>query len=154
MVTLCSINRSLGGGGDAADWSVGQGAEPPDHGAEGERSQWTQQQKEVGCYRFDYVIIIHIFCTIVPPTTKTLTTSCVYFRSSLSRRLSLVAHFAPLISGCGDHTHFLDSAPVLEVSWNDVAIHVLHQQVGCVSVCVFCLSNIVYDINKTVRVFV
>ncbi|CAI8008208.1 Polynucleotide 5'-hydroxyl-kinase NOL9 [Geodia barretti] len=50
-------------------------------------------------------------------------------RSSLSRRLSLVAHFAPLIGGCGDHTHFLDSAPVLEVSWNDVAIHVLHQQV-------------------------
>ena len=44
-----------------------------------------------------------------------------------------MAHFTPLISGCGDHTHFLDQAPVLEVSWSEVAIHVLHHRV---SVCV------------------
>ena len=41
-----------------------------------------------------------------------------------------MAHFSPLVSGCGDHTHFLSGAPVVQVSWSDIAIHVLHRQVG------------------------
>ena len=45
------------------------------------------------------------------------------------RSLALVAHFSPLISGCGNHTHFMDKAPVVQVPWSEVAIHVLQEQV-------------------------
>lgn len=41
----------------------------------------------------------------------------------------MVAHFSPLISGRGDHTYFLDKAPVMQVPWREIAIHVLHKQV-------------------------
>lgn len=54
---------------------------------------------------------------------------CVY-SSRMMRRLALMAHFGSLSSGCGDHTHFLDSAPVLQVAWSDIAIHVLDKQVS------------------------
>jgi hypothetical protein len=52
--------------------------------------------------------------------------------SSLIRRMAMAAHFSPLISGCGgcgDHTHFLDTAPVLQVPWSAIALHTLHKHV-------------------------
>ena len=49
--------------------------------------------------------------------------------SKLMRTLALAAHFSPLISGHSDHTHFLERAPVLQVPWSDLAIHILHHQV-------------------------
>ena len=56
--------------------------------------------------------------------------------SKLMRRLALVAHFSPLISGCGDHAYFLDNAPVLQVPWSNIAIHVLHKEV------ILCLNDL------------
>ena len=56
----------------------------------------------------------------------------------------MVAHFSPLMSGCGNHAHFLAEAPVLKLAWSKVAIHILHQMVCvCVSVCVCMMERAV-----------
>ena len=58
-----------------------------------------------------------------------LSLSLSLLSSRRMRSLALVAHFSPLISGCDNHTHFMDKAPVVQVPWSEVAIHVLQEQV-------------------------
>ena len=44
---IIAINRSLGGGGKADDWSVGEGVGSPNNCTETSGRQWSPQQKEV-----------------------------------------------------------------------------------------------------------